>query len=256
VNIVVCVKSVPSQVKNPTIVKDGLEVSVETLSMIINESDEHALEQALALKKNIGATVTVITVGSVKSQDVLQRSLAKGADGAIRVDGDEFDPNITALKLSRAIQRLNYDLILTGVESLDGMSSQVAISVAAHLQAPFAYAVTRIDPAGSGTVRIDRELGGGRYQTLEMAMPALLSVQSGSGTLTYPAAAKLVQARRRPIPSWSLADLGMSQDDLAAQRRTRIVDIRPRDSRHEIDWLTGTAEEIADRILSRIDEAL
>ena len=95
-----CVKSVPSQDKNPTrFLKEGLEVSIETPSMVINESDEHALEQALALKKNIGATVTVITVGSVKSQDVLQRSLAKGADAAIRVDGDEFDPNITALKL-------------------------------------------------------------------------------------------------------------------------------------------------------------
>ena len=87
-------------------------------------------------------------------------------------------------------------------------------------------------------------------------MPALFSVQSGSGILSYPAAVKLVQARRRPIPCWSLADLGMSPDDLAAQRRTRIVGIRPRDNGRVMDWLTGTAEEIADRILSRIDEAL
>lgn len=254
-NIIVCVKAVPSQAHSPAIVDDGFGVSVETPSLVINESDEYALEQALGIKKNIAATVTVITVGSIRSQDVLHRSLAKGADAAIRVDGDEFDPNITALKLYRAISRLNYDLVLTGVESVDGLSSQVPISVAAYLQVPFAYAVTRIELNGSETIRVDRELGGGREQKLEMATPALLAVQSGAGALTYPAAAKLVQARRRPIPCWSLADLRMSEKDLSAQRRARIVDIRPRAAEHNIDWLTGTTEEIADRILSRIDEA-
>ena len=255
-NIIVCVKAVPSQVNNPAIVNDGFGISVETPSLVINESDEYALEQALAIKKNIAATVTVITVGSIRSQDVLHRSLARGADAVIRVDGDEFDPNITALKLSRAIGRLSYDLVLTGVESLDGLSSQVPISVASYLQVPFAYAVTRIDLNGSGTVKIDRELGGGRQQTLEMSIPALLSVQSGTGTLTYPAAVKLVQARRRPVPCWSLADLGMSEADVFTRRKTRLIGIRPRATAREVEWMTGTPAQMAEEILARIEKAL
>jgi len=121
---------------------------------------------------------------------------------------------------------------------------------------PFAYAVTRIDLNGSGRVKIDRELGGGRQQTLEMSMPALLSVQSGTGTLTYPAAVKLVQARRRPVPCWSLADLGMSEADVFTRRKTRLIGIRPRATAREVEWMTGTPAQMAEEILARIEKAL
>jgi electron transfer flavoprotein alpha/beta subunit len=187
---------------------------------------------------------------------VLYRCLAKGANVAVRVDGDETDPNIVSFKLFRAIKKLNYDLILTGVESSDGMSSQAGISLASHLDLPFAYAVTRIESVTDATVVVDRELGGGRQQTLEICKPAVLALQSGTGSLTYPPAVKLVQARRSPIPCWTTADLGITDAELAALRKVRFMAIQPRGSSAAIEWLTGTPEKIADEIVCRIRKAL
>src|SRR4051812_6894416 len=160
-NIVVCLKAVPAQAENPSIIDSGLNVYVESKSYVVNESDEYALEQALVLKKKLSASVTLLTVGPVRANEVLFRSLAKGADAAIRVNGDEFDPNITALKLAAALRKVPHDLILTGVESLDGMASRVGLLVAARLGIASAYAVTNIEIAGDHSIRAVHELGGG-----------------------------------------------------------------------------------------------
>ena len=234
-NIVVCLKAVPAQAENPSIVDSGLSVHFESKSFVFNESDEYALEQALLLKKKLSATVTVITAGSARANEVLFRSLAKGADAAIRVDGDEFDPNITALKLAAALRKVPHDLILTGVESLDGMASQVGLLVAARLGIPSAYAVTNIEIAGDHSIRVVHELGGGTEQILEMKTPALLSIQAGNEVLTYPIAVKLVQVRRKPMPCWSLGDLELTREQVNLQRKLRVVGVEPVEAGRNIE---------------------
>ncbi|HXG50036.1 MAG TPA: hypothetical protein VNN77_01345 [candidate division Zixibacteria bacterium] len=255
-NILVCVKAVAAQPEDPQIADGGFNVRLHSKSFSMNESDEHALERALSLKKEAGGTVTVLTVGSVRSQDVLFRCLGKGADAAIRVDGDEFDANVTALKLARAVGKLAYDVILTGVESLDGMSSQVGLLVAARLGIACAYGVVGIDLARPGTLRVDREIGGGRRQTLEIDTPALLSVQSGSEPPSYPPAAKLIQARRRPIPFWSAGDLGLSENELRRERRLKFLGLERAKAGGTIEWIAGTPEEVASVLITRVRQAL
>jgi electron transfer flavoprotein beta subunit len=254
--IVVCIKAVTQQINTPRINVGGSGFVVDGKSWVMNESDEHALEKALRLKRNQQATITALTVGPITSQEVLYRALAKGADEAIRVDGDEFDPNITALKLAGALRRLTYDLILTGVESFDGMASQVSLLTAAQLKIPFAYAVNNIAEVSSHAIVIDRELGGGRQQTLELAMPALLAVQPGSDPLCYPPAAKLIQIRRRPLPCWNLTELGLAEADLQSKRKMKWIGIEPRKSSGVIQWLSGDMANIADAILSKVRDSL
>jgi len=256
-NIVVCLKAVPAQAENPSIVDGGLNVHFESKSFVFNESDEYALEHALALKKKFSAAVTVITAGSIRSNEVLFRSLAKGADAAIRLDGDEFDPNITAMKLAAALRKIPHDLILTGVESLDGMASQVGLLVASRLGIASAYAVTEIGIAADNhSIRVVHELGGGTEQILEIKTPALLSVQAGNEVLTYPIAAKLVQVRRKPIPCWSLADLELTEEQVNSFRKLRIVAIEPAEAGRNIEWIEGTPAAIADQLFSKIREVL
>lgn len=256
-NIVVCLKAVPTSTKNPTIVGDGYNIQFESYSFIMNESDEYALEQALLLKKSFGGSVTAVTVGSLRSQEVLYVSLAKGADRAIRVDRDEFDANVVSLVLARAVGKLGYDLILAGVESLDGMSSQVAISLASELGLPYVYAVTKIElGSGGGPLLVDRELGGGRYQTLEICMPALLCIQSGIVPLTYAPPVKLIQARRSATTCLSLSDLGITEHELARRRKARVVGIKPREKSSTTQLLTGSPEKLAHDIFDKIKRAL
>ncbi len=255
-NIVVCIKAVSQQIDNLRISDAGRGLAVEGKSWVMNESDEHALEQALRIKRNQGATITALTVGPITAQEVLYRALAKGADAAIRIDGGEVDPNVTALKLACALRKLTYDLILTGVESFDGMSSQVSLSMAAQLSIPFAYAVTRIAEVRSHAIVVDRELGGGRQQTLEITMPTLLAVQPGNDPLSYAPAAKLVQVRRRPLPYWTLTDLGLAESDVTSKCRMKWIGIEPRKSSGSIQWFSGDAASIADAILSKVRDSL
>jgi electron transfer flavoprotein beta subunit len=255
VNIVVCVKAVPSRANNPAIVEGGQKIRVESPQWLFNESDEYALEEALFLKKNFRGSVTVITVGPIHAQEVLYSSVARGADKAIRVDADEFDPNIVAYLLSRAIKKLSYDVILTGVESSDGMSSQVGISLATELALPYAYAVTKVEAAADlKSLIVERELGGGSYQTLEITLPALFCIQSGIARLTYTPVAKLFQARRSGAQCFTLRDLGLDSEQLKDRRKTTIVEILQREKSNRTQMLTGNPAEIAHFIFEKIKE--
>jgi electron transfer flavoprotein beta subunit len=256
VNIVVCIKAVPSRAKNPSIADTGQKLRIESPQWSFNESDEYALEEALLLKKTLRATVTVVTVGPMHAQDVLYASIARGADNAVRVDVDEFDPNLVSYILSLAIKRMSYDLILTGVESSDGMSSQVGISLATELDLPYAYAVTKVESASDlKSLVVERELGGGRYQTLEISLPALLCIQSGIARLSYTPVAKLFQARRSGTACLTLAALGLGSDVLESRRTTTIVELLQREKTSKLQMLTGNPDEVAHFIFDRIKEA-
>jgi electron transfer flavoprotein beta subunit len=248
-------KAVPGSGVSPGMSDDGTRI-VNDGDAFVNESDDYALEQALMLKRNVGGKVTAITLGTVKSQDILHTSLAKGADDAIRIDADEFDPNIVSFLLARALKNLNADLILTGVESADGMASQVPMAIAARLGMPCVYAVTRVEWAGEDQpLVLTRELGGGRSQTLEVDKPALLCVQAGIVPLTYAPVVKLIHARRKGIPSLKLNDLEITADELAARRKTKVTSVQPVEKNSTTQWLTGSVQAIATQIMEKIVEA-
>lgn len=255
-NIVVCLKAVPNNARDPAPKSDGYGIHFESRPFIMNESDEYALEQALLLKKTFPAVVTAVTLGSDTSQDILCLSLAKGADRAIRVEADEFDPNVVSFILSRAMRNLSYDLILTGVESADCLSSQVGISLASELGLPCVYAVTKIAlEAGRDTLLVTREFGGGRYHTLEVNMPALLCIQSGIVPLTYAPPVKLLQARRSGTPCVRLSELGITSEQLARRRRARLLGIEAKEKSSATRWLTGNPEKLAAEIIDLIQRA-
>jgi electron transfer flavoprotein beta subunit len=255
VNIIVCIKAVPSRVGNPKIVDGGARLRVESPQWLFNESDEYALEEALSLKKHLRARITAITIGPTHAQEILYASMARGADDAVRIDADEFDPNLVAYILSMAIKTRTYDLILTGVESADGMFSQVGVGLAAELGLPYAYGVTKIECATDlRSVIVERELGGGRYQTLDISLPALLSIQSGIARLSYTPAAKLFQARRTGAVCLTLGAVGVNNQDLDKRRTMKIVDLARREKNNSLKILSGDPDEVAQFIFDKVNE--
>jgi len=137
------------------------------------------------------------------------------------------------------------------------MSSQVGISLGAQLGLPYVYAVTKIDSGSSeDTLVVNRELGEGRYQTLEVRKPALLCVQSGIVPLTYTPVVKLIHARRKAVPSLSLSDLGITGEALAKRRKTMVVEIKPVEKNNSTQWLSGNPEQLARDIIDRIRKGL
>ncbi|HXG52018.1 MAG TPA: electron transfer flavoprotein subunit beta/FixA family protein [candidate division Zixibacteria bacterium] len=252
--IVVCCKAVPGVVTGVAIEPGGKALRYEGQFLAMNECDESALEEALALKRAHGGEVTALTMGPITALDVQYVALAKGADRAVRVDAVAHDPRGTARVLAAALGKLDYDLILTGAQSRDTLAGQVGIAIAHRLGIPFAYAVVDVEVT-AGAVRVRKELGGGRYARAELPLPALLCVQTGIQPLTYVPPARMMRARQQPVRSLSLADLGVEPDELVP-RGYRFVEVFQPRRTSRVELLDGTPETVAAALLARIKEAL
>ncbi len=253
--IVVCCKAVPGVVTEAKIAADGKSVQYRGEFLAMNECDESALEEAVALKRAHGGEVTVLTMGPITALDILYLALAKGADRAVRIDAQTQDPQCAATVLSAALKKLDYDLVLTGAQSRDTLAGQAGIAAAERLGLPFAYAVVDVQAAKSGAVIVRKELGGGRYAQVELSLPALLCVQTGIQPLTYVPPARMMRARQQPVRSFSLADLGLGEDSLIP-RGYRFLDIFQPRRTSQVEFVQGSSEEMAATLLSKIKEAL
>ncbi len=253
--IVVCCKAVPGVVTEAKIAADGKSVQYRGEFLAINECDESALEEAIALKRAHGGEVTVLTMGPITALDILYLALAKGADRAARIDAQTQDPQCAAIVLAAALRKLDYDLVLTGAQSRDTLAGQAGIATAERLGLPFAYAVVDVQAANSGAVIVRKELGGGRYARVELTLPALLCVQTGIQPLTYVPPARMMRARQQPVRSFSLAELGVEAEQLIPRGYCFIDVFQPRRT-SQVEFLQGSLEEIAATLLSKIKEAL
>jgi electron transfer flavoprotein beta subunit len=253
-NIVVCCKSVPGLVTDLKIGADAKSLQYQAQLLAINECDEYALEEALVLKKAHGGQITVISMGGIKSQDVLYYALAKGADKAVRVDCESQDPQVASRVLAAALKKLDYDLVLTGTQARDTLGGQVGIAAASLLGLPFAYAVVAVEVMDNKTIKARKELGGGRNADVELQLPALLCIQTGIQPLTFVPPARRVRARQQPVSSFSTADLGLQPDQLAV-KGYRIVGVCPPERAHQVELLQGSPLDIADALLNIIQES-
>jgi len=248
--IVVCLKAVPEYVDKVSLVKGQNKLQYESSGLFINESDEYALEQAVVLKKQYGSEISLITVGTLTSQNILYHGIAKGADRAIRIDAEIIDPHITSKVLAEVLKKMEYDLILTGVESRDYMASQVGVSLAVKLGIPFVYAVTNILTVDyQRMIRIIKELGGGIGQVMEISLPALLCIQSGAVPRTYTSTQKILKARSRQIET-------VQFDGLEVEEEMKIVDIFLPKEKHKVEFIEGQVNEVAAKILGKIRQGL
>lgn len=254
--IVVCVKAVPGFIINPQVSEMQDRVNYKAGSIIINESDEYALEAAVALKKKLGGEVTVVTTGPLSSQKALHTGLAKDADKAVRIDADFIDCRLIARALAESIKRLGCDLVLTGVESSDNMAAQVCLLVAEMLGMPFAYAVTKIEEGSSPqTIKVSKELGGGVEQVMEITYPAVLCMQTSSTPLSYVALRKMLQAQSKPVQTFTVKDLGIDEEFLKSSP-FKIVDVFSPQRTSNAEILTGKPAEVATMLIKRIREAM
>jgi len=222
----------------------------------MNECDEYALDAALVWKKGLGAELTALTVGGIRSQDILYIALAKGADRAVRIDSDVNDSEVIARVIGGALRGKGYDLILTGVESEDNMASQVGVSLAERLGLPYAFAVTRVQFDGDQKkVKVVTELGGGLQEELEISLPAVLAIQSGIAALTYAALGKIMKARRMPVSSMGLRELSLERDALG-RMRPKIIEIFEPPKAGYAEMIEESPRQMADILMDKMKHVL
>ena len=160
-------------------------------------------------------------MGPERAVSALQRALATGADRAILVDPmlGGADALATATILAAAIAREPYDLVIAGVESSDGSTGTMPMALAQLLDIPCATFARRL-LLNDGSVEIERQTAVG-YDVIECPLPALVTVTAAVAEPRYPSAKQMIQARRKPMVRWSLADLGMIPSSPCRPRKSR-----------------------------------
>jgi electron transfer flavoprotein beta subunit len=252
--IIVCVKRVPlTQEVDLEIDRSGKDVRRDVLEYVINEWDHYAIEEAVVLKEKLGGTVTAITIGEEDDEEVLRRCLAMGADKAVRVDPGEvyLDGYVISRILTKVIEGLEHDLVLTGVQADDNNEGMVGIMLAEHLGLAHAAVVNGIEPNGNEAT-INVELEGGIDEVSKIRLPALLSIQTGINEPRYVSIMGIRKAAKKELNVVALDELGLSEDDLSPRTIIEEVFLPPETEGAEI--IEGNPSTIAEEIIKIIKE--
>lgn len=253
-NIIVCVKNVPmTQAAEISIDDASKDVEKDLFEYEINEWDNYAIEEAAILKEEFGGTITAVTVGTEEDEEVLRFCQAMGADKAIRIDraDKELDGYVLSKAISKVVEKIDYDLILTGVQSSDTNNGMVGVMLAAHLGIPHASVVTGFKP-GNDDAEINVELDGGAVEISKIKMPALLNIQTGINDPRYISITSLRNAAKEELQVIDLFELGLSDDDLTPQ--TQIEEIYLLSKSDGAEMIEGEPEDVARKIMKILAE--
>lgn len=209
--IIVCVKQVPDSAAR--IVVEGGQISWGDAPAIMNPWDEFAVEAALVQKDAVDADVVVISVGAESAKEALKTALAMGCTEAVLITDPALagaDSQALARTLAAAIQKLGpADLVFFGRQAIDTDLGVTAAQSARVLGWPALTLVSKVDSLDSTKITVERSTEEGR-QVLESKLPAVVSVGKDIGEPRYPSFMGIRKAAKAVIPTWSLADLGIS----------------------------------------------
>jgi electron transfer flavoprotein beta subunit len=202
-NILVLLKMVPDVVEELEVAADGKTLNTEFLRTILNERDEHALEQALLLKERHGAKVTVLAMDAPEIDDVLFTALAKGADRAVKITGapEGLTTRAAARLCAQAIADgpglLPADFVLTGVQAIDDLDGLSAPVLAQQLGLACVGVVTGVTADAPGkTATVIKEYAGGVRGEFVVQLPTVLGIQAAEKPPRYVPVAKVRAAMK------------------------------------------------------------
>jgi electron transfer flavoprotein beta subunit len=218
--IIVLMKQVAGKDAILRINKEEKWIEETDLSFEVSESDGYALEEALRIKERKGeGEVIVCSMGPQRAKSVIKDALARGADRAIHVVGDDLvhlSPFQTAEILAGAIRDENPDLVMTGLQSDDYGFGQTGVILAELLGLPHATIVIETDVSGP-VFRVKRELESGWYQWYSLPTPALVTIQSGISQIRYASLKGIMAAKKKEI-----AEVSPTVDGNGEQRVGKI----------------------------------
>ncbi len=231
--IVVCVKYVPDTAGERRFAPDGT-TDRAGVDGRLSELDEYAVEQALqVVESGVAGEITYLTMGPVDAVAAVRKALTLGGDRGIHVVDDALhgsDAVATSLVLAAAIEKAGYDLVLCGMASTDGLMSVVPAMLAERLGAAQATYAAQL-AVSDGRVRIRRD-GDTAQETIEASLPAVVSVTDQTGEARYAKFKDIMAAKKKPVETWSLADLGIAPEQVGSQAALTAVDeITPRAAR-------------------------
>ena len=249
-NILVPLKQTVDLVEELELNDDGTDVEREYLTFKLNEWDEQALEEALLLKDQAGASVTVVALEETDVDQSLYSALAKGADKAVKLTGD-FESGISshqrAAILAEHVRGEAFDLVLIGVQTPEDLDGQAGVILAGMLGLPHVAVAIGVEPQDGG-LKVSQEFGAGVVHELKVTGSAVIGVQAAREAPRYVPISRIRAAMQeggieeRPAPEVS-AESGITVRRMYA----------PESSSHA-EMLSGGADAVATRILEILKE--
>lgn len=247
--IAVPVKFVPDLVEELTVDSGSTALDTSWLRLIINEFDDHAVEQAILLKERGGGQVIVAMTEAEGADDFLFASAAKGADQLIKLTGDFSNSNNHALAHAYAdlLKEIQPDLILTGVQAHNDLDGSVGPLLAEYLGMPYVGYVSGLT-ATDDKVTVRKEYAGGLIAEMEVNLPAVLGIQAAEQPPRYVAYSKIRQVMgTAKIEERAVADLDLSGGVTVSRMFQPEVAERA-------TMIEGSPEEVADKIIGIFKE--
>ena len=198
--ILVCISHVPDTTSKINFTENDTKFDTNGIQYVINPHDEFVLTRAMWFKEKQGASITVVNVGSAAAESTLRKTLAIGADDAIRINADPTDGFFVAKQIAEVAKSGSYDLILAGKESLDYNGGMVPGMLASILSYNFINACTSLEIVDT-TVNASREIDGG-VEKLSCNLPMVVGGQKGiveENDLRIPNMRGIMMARKKPL---------------------------------------------------------
>lgn len=255
--IFVCVKQVPESSnvevdENGSLIRDGVESKM-------NPYDLYALETALKLKEELGAEVTVLTMGPPQAQTVIKEAYMMGVDKGYILSDRKFagaDVLATSYTLSQGIKAIGEpDLIICGKQTTDGDTAQVGPAIAEYLNMPHVAWVTKILEVDQKSITVEMDMAD-TVETVKMQYPALITVEKGIFQPRLPSYKKKVATKERPVVMKTFADYfdqdtkryGLSGSPTQVERI-----FNPESNSEKVVW-EGTGEEVSTNVFNKLKE--
>jgi electron transfer flavoprotein beta subunit len=247
--ILVAIKQVPEHDAHVAADASGKWIDETDLEWNMNESDAYALEEALGLKEKHSGEVVVVSAGPERVGSTIREALAKGADRGLQIDAEDLsarDALGVAQLLAGAIRPENPDLVLTGLQSDDLGYGQTGVILAELLGLPHASLILHVEKTDSG-ITVKRELEEGWFQSIEMSLPAVLTIQSGGTKLRYATLMGIKRAKTKELRHIPAAELGPRPSPLVSLERIVVPQ-----KRKSTQILAGSPREAAQALVEKL----
>jgi electron transfer flavoprotein beta subunit len=252
--ICVLVKQVPDKDSDIKVENNENKISNQNLNFITNDSDNYAVEEALLLKEKHGGEVVICTFGEESATQVIKDSLSKGADRGIFIHNDlnkEFDILNISKIIKNVIEKENFDLILSGLQSDDIGNGQLGVLLAEHLNMSHGSLVMETKMDSTEKIKVKRELENGWFQWATLDLPASITIQSGINKPRYASLRGIMMMKRKTIDTVKLTELNAAIDE-----QLTLKELYAPIKSKKTEKINGSSQEIADRIFTILKEDL
>jgi electron transfer flavoprotein beta subunit len=230
----------------------------EGIPFVVNPYDAVAVEAAVRIKEEKGGRVTVITLGDRSADDIIRKALAMGADEGLILSDPSFEESDgfgTAHVLSQAVKKIGkYDLILCGRQAVDWDMGMVGPSLAEYLGIPVVTLAKGIQ-TGDGMLTVERVTTNG-YETLEMKLPALVTLSNEFGQARIPSGWGIIKAAKKEIPIWTAKEMEIDPSRVGKGAvRNRLLRLYVPSYERKCEFITGEdVSEVASKLASKLME--